>query len=130
MRALVKRIRETDSRIHSLRPAVTFSLTRGPSFGYEVIISLCAGRRSGRHAETAMAGCGARARIFLPIRSRAASGPRSTGTKTSPRGACLIAAIFFLWLAKREKHPTAAAAGNPVLELSHRGSSRWRVPQA
>jgi hypothetical protein len=36
----------------------------------------------------------------------------------------------FGWLAKRVKHPSAAAAGNPVLELSHRGSSRWRVPQA
>jgi hypothetical protein len=33
-------------------------------------------------------------------------------------------------LAKRAKHPSAEAAGNPVLELSHRGRSRWRVPQA
>jgi hypothetical protein len=33
-------------------------------------------------------------------------------------------------LAKRAKHPSVKAAGNPVLELSHRGRSRWRVPQA
>ena len=46
--------------------------------------------------------------------------------KTGPHGACLTAASF---LAKRAKLPSANAAGNPVLELSHRGRSRWRVPQ-
>jgi hypothetical protein len=32
-------------------------------------------------------------------------------------------------MAKQAKHLSANAAGNPVLELSHRGDSRWRVPQ-
>ena len=58
--------------------------------------------------------------VSLPIRTRAALGPRSTGTKTGPHGACLTAASL---LAKREKCPLAAAAGNPVLGLSHRVES-------
>ena len=83
------------------------------------IIPLSEGRRSGRQAVTAERDA-VPARgffYFLPIRTRAASGPRSTGTKTGPHGACLTAASF---LAKRAKHLPANAAGNPVLGLSHR----------
>ena len=52
--------------------------------------------------------------------------PLQSVTRTGPHRACLTAAL----LAKRAKLSLAAAAGNPVLELSHRGRSRWRVPQA
>ena len=67
--------------------------------------------------------CGARARICTPLPG--GSGASSSGTTTGLRGA--------RWTADRPKMGKtpirAAFPGNKSLELSHRGHSRWRVPQ-
>jgi hypothetical protein len=48
--------------------------------------------------------------VYLPIRTRAALGPRSTGTKTGPHGACLTAAAF---LGEAGKTPVSKRRGKP-----------------
>ena len=48
--------------------------------------------------------------VFLPIRTRAALGPRSTGTKTGAHGACLTAAAF---LGEAGKTPVSKRRGKP-----------------
>ena len=65
-------------------------------------------------------------RAELPIRTRAALGPRSTGTRTGLHGACLTVGSE----ASGQNTCEPETTGNPVLGLSHRGRSRWRVPQA
>jgi hypothetical protein len=56
--------------------------------------------------------------VLLPIRTRAALGHRSTGTKTGPHGACLTAAACVRRNGQNTRQPKPA--GNPVLGLSHR----------
>jgi hypothetical protein len=87
---------------------VTFSLTRRPSFGYGVS-NLASCRAPFRTACRNSDGEVRSPRAELPIRSRAASGPRSTGRRTGPHGACLTAAS----LSEAGKTPVSRRRGKP-----------------
>jgi hypothetical protein len=73
-------------------------------------ISLTKGRVLEAHLNTERVRCPRADFLFsLPIRTRAALGLRSTGTKTGPHGACLTAAIF----GEAGKTPVSQRRGKP-----------------
>ena len=89
-------------------------------------VSLVKGRRSGRHAVLMGARCGARGGSSLPL----PGGSGSPVDRQKDRSARSVLNRGKLFRRSGQNTCCATAAGNPVLELSHRGKSRWRVPQA